>query len=128
MPRDNKNYALTMTSTAMASTDVLTSEPIKLFYDDLVSVQAAWTGTPVGNWTLEVSNDDGRPTDLSNPVTSISVTNWTSVTGSSAAAGGAAGTQFYDMSQTAAKWARIKYTNASSTGTITSVRVTAKGR
>lgn len=95
----------------------LTSAIVKVDRFEKGSFQMVWTGTPVGNWTLEFSNDD--PTDGSDP------TNWTTVANTSSAAGGAAGNLMYDF-ETASKWARTRYTRTSGTGTLTVARFAAK--
>jgi hypothetical protein len=95
----------------------LTTDIVKIDRFERASFQLAWTGTPTGNWTLEYSND--APTDGSDPV------NWTTVAGTISAAGGAAGNLMYDF-ETAARYARAKYTFTSGTGTLTVARFSGK--
>lgn len=79
------------------------------------SIQAVWTGTPVGNFTIELSNDVGQ-TSPDGSVTGV--TNWSLYTGSTQAAGGAAGNFMWLLDDLGAKWVRFKYTHSSSTGTL----------
>ncbi len=97
-----------------------TSSPILLTRMWGFSIQSVWTGTPVGNFTLEVSDDVG--TDAAG----TGVSNWTTYVGSSSAAGGVAGNLTYNVSNVSFKWARLKYTSSSSTGILNS-RVNCKG-
>jgi hypothetical protein len=97
----------------------VTSAPVYVEHLPLVLLQAVWTGTPVGNFTVQYSADVG--TDSAG----TGVTNWTTDSDSTIAAGGAAGDLAYDI-ETSAKWVRLVYTRTSGTGTL-SARFNAKG-
>lgn len=94
----------------------IASNPI--FTADLYgySYQPNWTGTPTGDFTLEVSNDIGYV----NPTTGVvtGVTNWSPMDNSTHAAGGAAGNWMYIVSDVYYRWVRLKYTGASGTGVL----------
>jgi hypothetical protein len=65
------------------------------------SIALRWTGTPVGDFQLQVSHDG---------------TNWQN-RGSTVAAGGAAGDHLFEETEAFFNWARIDYAFGSSTGT-----------
>lgn len=83
------------------------------------SVQAHWTGTPVGDFTIEISNDIVAVSQGADPA--ANVVNWTTYTGSSQAAGGAAGSFMWNISNIGVRWLRLKYTKSGSTGSVTAV-------
>jgi len=70
---------------------------------DRVGYQISWTGTPNGDFTVEVSNDGSiwAPLTLSTAIT----------------ASGSADNAFIDV-ETASKFVRLVYTASSSTGTL----------
>lgn len=75
-----------------------------------LSFQAVATGSPVGSFAIQLSND---LTDKK-----ADVTNWTTYA-ASAAAVSAAGNTFINYDGVHAKWARLIYTATSGTGTAT---------
>lgn len=83
----------------------------------LFSCQAVWTGggSPVGTFTVEVSNDDVQKSTSGND--SANVTNWTTYGNSSIAISGD-GDLGYNIDGLAYRWARIKYTRTSGTATL----------
>ena len=88
----------------------ITADGTNILYTDRVGYQIDWTGTPTGDFTVEVSNDEDT---------------WVELTLSTAiAAGGSADSAFIDV-ETAAKFVRLKYTRSSGTGTL-NVHITAK--
>lgn len=89
------------------------------------SIQAVWTGVPVGTFKLQISNDAGNNEQSSNPSTA-NVTNWSDYTGSSQAISGA-GNWAWDVTISAARWVRLVYTATSGTGSGTSVQLNPKG-
>lgn len=88
------------------------STTIPLTQVGFLSIQAVWTGSPVGNFSLQVSDDQGTDPQGSG------VVNWTTYTGSSSAAGGADGDLTYEVTVTGEKWIRLIYTRTSGTGTV----------
>jgi hypothetical protein len=105
------------TDTAVPLVSSYQSLPLKTDRTEFVSIQATWTGTPTGSFTIQLSND---PTD--NPSV---VSNWTDYSGSALAVAGAGGTNMWNM-QCAAKWFRLNYNFTSGTGTLTSVWASSK--
>ena len=93
------------------TSDILSTGVYMEQYCD-ASVQAVWTGTPAGNLTIEVSNDEGIPYQPN------SVVNWTTYPNSTHAAGGAAGSYFWNIPDLAARWIRLNYDASSSNGTL----------
>lgn len=83
----------------------------------LGSIQAVWTGTPAGNFTIQVSNDIVQ-TNPTGTDPAANVVNWTTYSGSTQAAGGAAGDFMWVLSDIGYRWVRLTYTRSSSTGTL----------
>lgn len=110
----------------MTGTDVITGPWISLEGMDKISFQPQWTGTPNGAFSFETTNA-GKASGSGVPSASATATALTLP--ASFAAGNPAGSasnfmfEFTDMSEA---FIRIKYTNASSTGTL-NVDVMAKG-
>jgi hypothetical protein len=77
------------------------------------SIQLVWTGTPTGDFTIELSND--YCTDQSGS----GVSNWTTMSDTTVAAGGASGNHMYLFSDITWKWMRVVYTRSASTGSVT---------
>lgn len=100
----------------------ITSEPLDIRYQDNISLQFHYTGTPTGTFDIQVSNDYNKqdPSGTQN-----SAGNWVSLGVSMTNPAGAAGDDFYDLNQMSAMWLRVVYTRTSGTGTLT---VTAAGK
>lgn len=81
------------------------------------SFQAVWSGggSPVGTFTLEVSNDDVQPSSSGDEA--ANVTNWTTYGNSSIAISGD-GDLGYNLDGIGYRWARVKYTRTSGTATV----------
>lgn len=92
------------------------SNPVACPHAGIGSIQLRWTGTPVGNFTIQVSNDLGTQVDGDAAGTPV-ITNWTTLSGSSQAAGGASGDYLYNFDAIGWLWTRVVYTRTSSTGT-----------
>lgn len=84
----------------------LNSTPFLLDQNYGYSIQLTWTGTSVGTFTLQLSNDVG--TDQFG----AGVTNWTTLANSSNAVS-AAGTLAYNVNLAFYKWVRVVYTRTS---------------
>ena len=105
-------YALTLSPNAtMTGTATLTSQAVDLHFMRGYAAFAAWTGTPVGNFHLEGSNDN---------------TNWATIANSTVAAGGAAGSNMWNMYLQEYRYVRLVYVNGSSTGTVTVANIYTK--
>lgn len=104
-----KSVASNMTGTARLVSDVVDARFI-----DTIGWTAKWTGTPNGAFTMEVSNDylpGNTPLDpVQNAGTWATVTPSTAITG-----GGAAGNMAWSV-QVPFAFARLVWTNTSSTG------------
>ncbi len=87
----------------------------------LASIQAVWSGAPVGTIKVQLSNDVGA--DLNG---NGSVSNWTDVSGSSVSTGGSANSYIWELPNIGARWVRLVYTRVSGTGTL-NARRTIKG-
>lgn len=94
-----------MDATSVSSTNTVYSNTMTFSTDTYAAIQVTWTGTPTGTLYLQVSNDG---------------TNWvtTSEVFPANPAGSATSTA-ETWSGFGYKYARVKYTNASGTGTMT---------
>lgn len=98
------------------------SAAIYLEQDMVVSIQAIWSGAPVGNFSLQTSCNPAQPLEGAN----IPESDWTDYTGSSTAAGGAAGNVTWRVATLGDRWMRVVYTFTSGTGSV-DARFNAKG-
>lgn len=78
----------------------------------LLSIQAVWTGSPVGDFKIQTSDDFYTVSQ------SALITNWTDYTGSTQAAGGAAGNATWRIADAGDRWYRVVYTSTSGSGTV----------
>lgn len=105
-----------MTGTAEVDSIAIPLEQIYGF-----SITAYWTGSAVGTFKLQCSNDDfAKDVEVSNGGPYV-VTNWSDINGSSAPTGGATGNFTWNFNGSFFKFVRLVYTNASSTGTLNAV-------
>lgn len=100
------------------------SDPILMKQEFMCAIQAVWTGSPVGNFTIETSCDPG----MIDPITGdpSGITNWVTYSGSTLAAGGSSGVFTWRINSLPEAWIRLKYTSSSGTGTV-NARFNAKG-
>lgn len=90
----------------------------------IITIQAAWSGTPIGNFSLLVSNDEITPNpDMSLPT---APTNFNTYTGTTVAAGGGTGVFTWQVPAGYAHVA-LDYASSSSTGSLTSAQLVTKG-
>lgn len=94
------------------------------------SIQAVWTGAPVGTFTVEVSNDIVPVAPAtSNPVgpnPAANVVNWSTYTNSEVTTDGANGNWTWISQLIPYRWARLSYASTSGTGSL-NVVMYAKG-
>lgn len=102
-----------VTNGNMAST--INSLGVDLNQIPLFSIQAVFTGSPVGTLKLQISNDIVNP--ISTGQQAAEVVNWTDYTGSSTAVSGA-GNFVWNCLESGYRWVRLVYTPASGTGTL----------
>ncbi len=88
----------------------------------LYSIEAVFTGSPVGSFNLEVSNDIVPVASSANaPVAdnpAANVVNWVTYTGSSTAVAGP-GNFLWNCLEAGYRWVRVSYTADSGTGSAT---------
>lgn len=97
----------------MASATI-TSAVTNIQFLDNVGYQFVFTGSPVGEITIEVSIDHS---ENSQGVVSTAGT-WTALTLTPTASVSAAGNIYVDLNQLSAPWVRAVYTKTSGTGTL----------
>jgi len=103
-----------------------TLHPIYLGHIVDYSIQLVFTGTPGGNFKLQVSNDLGKINSTTEAEQVSNVTNWTDVAGSPQTIS-AAGDHTWAVENAGYRWVRVVWTQTSSTGTLVSARVNGKG-
>lgn len=81
------------------------------------SLHAVYSGSPVGTFKLQVSNQDVQLRE--------SVTEWTDL-GSSSVSVSASGSNMWNISDAFYRWVRVVYTKTSGTGSCT-ITMTSKG-
>lgn len=118
------NQTLTLSSTDMSQTSI-TSSGIWLGHISDFSIQLVFTGSPVGTFKLQASNDQGNEDKGNGGWSDSGVTNWTDL--DSAQAISAAGNLMYNYRGAGFRWVRLVYTKDSGTGTITVARANCKG-
>lgn len=89
------------------------------------SIQLVFTGSPVGSFKLQASDDPGMANGGQQPQ-ALNVTNWSDVSGSTVAVS-AAGNVLYDIANAGYNFVRVVYTATSGTGSLTSARANVKG-
>lgn len=109
---------LTPVTNNMTGTATLHSHPMDWQTIRGGAIQAVWTGTPTGTFTVEGSlnylpNPDGSPGTGTNAGV------WTSLGASVSNPAGSAGNSIVDISLTGVPWVRLTYVNVSGTGTLT---------
>lgn len=104
-------------SQALSNTTVYT-EAVPLTHIIGFAIQVVWTGTPVGDFSLECSCDDPQGVEVP--------THWDAIADTTVAAGGGVGSFTYNVREVFYKWVRLKYVGSSSTGTATA-RINIKG-
>jgi hypothetical protein len=98
----------------MASTNAIVSQPINMEDIDNVGLETDWTGTPTGTFSLEASNQYDPET---NPNATFKAVTLASAPANPA---GSASGWLLDLNQIPFRWVRLRYTNASGTGTLQS--------
>lgn len=116
----NPNDLTVLSSVQMASS--FSSAWLPLVSNQSFAFQAVWTGSPVGNFTLESSCDTVANETVTLP------THSDTIAGSSHAAGGAAGSfsWYYNQGTVPFNWVRCVYTAASGSGLLTSLTFNGK--
>lgn len=103
-----------LTAGNMAGTINSNGEDVNQIF--MFSIQAIFTGVPVGSLKLQISNDD-VPMGLQGQDPAINVVNWSDYTGSQVAVA-AAGNWMWIVSDGGYKWVRLVYTATSGTGSL----------
>ena len=99
-----KTYTV-INAQSMTGTTTITGTAVNVQFLDNIGIQLKWTGTPSGTFLIEGSNDNTtyRALDF----------------GSAIEATGSASDHLISVNQFPFPWIRVKYTNSSSTGSLT---------
>lgn len=99
------------------STASITSLASKIEFMDNIGVQLSWTGSPVGNFQIQVSVNHNQ--DINGNV--ITAGTWVPLLFSGVAnIASSVGSPIYiDLNQMSAPWIRVVYTKSSGSGTLT---------
>jgi hypothetical protein len=100
--------------------------PIYLGHIAHYAIQLIFTGSPNGNFKLQVSNDPGSPFKAGDSAKYSGVTNWTDMANSSFTIT-AAGDVMWDVQNAGHLWVRVVWTAVSGSGTLTSAIANLKG-
>lgn len=103
-----------------------TSEPVWLGHIANYSIQIFFSGTPGGNFKLQMSNDLGNPQANIEADRDFGIDNWTDIA-DSALTVAAAGDVAWNYRDAGYRWVRVVWTQTSGSGTITSIRFNVKG-
>ncbi len=102
-------------------------DPIYLGNIYSYSIQLTFGGTPDGTFSLQCSNDAGKPMLASRIAQTDDVVNWTTITGSQQSVT-QSGNHTWNVEAVGYLWARVLWTeNPGSVGTLASARITVKG-
>lgn len=121
MLTNNQDLINSMGSVSISMAATFNMPAVYVYNQVICSIQLVFTGTPAGNFKIQISNDHKVTTDFL-PV------NWTDYTGSSQTVS-AAGDIMYDITDIGFAWVRIVYT-ATGAGTapkLTVARIVIKG-
>lgn len=102
------------------------SEPVWLGHIANYSIQIFFSGTPGGNFKLQMSNDFGNVQAPVEADRDFKIDNWTDIA-DSALTVSAAGDVAWNYRDAGYRWVRVVWTQTSGSGTITSVRFNVKG-
>jgi hypothetical protein len=102
------------------------SEPIWLGHIANYSIQIFFSGTPGGNFKLQMSNDEGNVNAPREDDRDFKIVNWTDIA-DSAFTVSAAGDVAWNYRDCGYRWVRVVWTPTSGSGTITSIRFNVKG-
>ncbi len=110
----------------VAGTNVYTTQfqPIDTHISGMI--QLAWTGTPVATVTLEISADPVPALGYSSGNKLPQPIVFDTLSGSSQSTSGT-NVLTYEILHTDANWIRVKWTNVSGSGVVTSINLVAKG-
>lgn len=117
----------------MTGTATLTSSVSNILHKDNVGIQLDWTGSPVGNFQIQVSNNykpqlaqtEGLGAPNNGTWTPLQVSNDQTGTASINIPTSAGNPITLNLTQLSWAWLQVVYTNTSSTGVLTGV-ITAK--
>ena len=112
-------------STQVALTADWQSPAIWLDSAIVYSLQITFSGTPDGDFSIEMSNDDLDYDDIY--LSGKTITNWTTVGSTTITAPGSADDAGWNVTDCGYKWARLVYTYNTTNGFLDSARFQVKG-
>jgi hypothetical protein len=111
-------YAPINLANNVAMTQTINTNGINLNQIGLYSVQVVWTGSPVGQIKLQISNDPVQV--VTSPMTANpagNVVNWSDYSGTPQVVNGA-GSFFWKINDVSELWVRVVYLFTSGTGSL----------
>lgn len=94
------------------------SKGVNIALGSNIAIQAVWTGVPVGDFKIQISNDIVEENTIPTQDPASNVVNWSDYTGSLQAAGGAPGNWTWLDKNAGYHWIRLVYTRTSGTGSV----------
>lgn len=120
------NENLTPNATVAMSSD-FELRPIWLGHIANCSIQLVFTGSPAGNFRVQVSNDLGNINAQAISTQDTGVVNWSTINGSTKLIA-ASGSHTYEFADSGSNWMRVIWdADLGSNGTLTSARAYVKG-
>ncbi len=119
------NTITLLTDVSMTGTTTITSDPLPLDQIFGFAVQASWTGTPEGVFSLQASSQSpmGSQVGSGGP---DPITLWDTIAGSAASAVGSSGSFMWNVNTAFYRYVRLVYTNTTGTGLLSAI-VSVKG-
>jgi hypothetical protein len=110
------------TGGSMTGTSVITSIQSSIQFVDDIGIELVWTGSPVGNFQVQVSADYDPNQEIAGSWIPLLFTYWngTLFVTSYSIPTSLASPYYIDIPLTSAPWIRVQYTNTSGTGTLNS--------
>lgn len=120
------NTITLLTNASMTGTDTITSAPIPLDQIYGYAIQASWTGTPTGTFSLQASSESPPTQSQVANGGPDNITLWDTIANSSYSIAGSSGTYMWNVNLAFYRYVQLVYTNTSGTGSLSAI-MSAKG-